>query len=344
MSASPTQFPPLDSLVPSLTFQQLQANAINACVFGGLTGSSLIVAYLSFWVAKERRWKPIYTLNLVQSLLYIIKIITATSYSVFLGLNCSPRAPLLSASLMGCWYVVYTILAIRLMLFTQYKRFCQAVFVIAIVVHCSLVTIGTVNRTSKIKTSYLCGDTYPSYYKQQYTVELLLELFTATMLIIGLISRAKGVFAGTQEIFRQLRNNEQLRIFYVVIFIVIKMAITWWPGIGLVFDTTALTHGIDTARSALVYWALAREQSQVSKTIKTNFVRNIKNVSNAPANAQNVSAHGSQAAPGSKSEGRGLDLELGTAPLKGGDDDKIQSKTKIQRSVLQSNDTLGGKD
>ncbi|KAI9100507.1 hypothetical protein DFS34DRAFT_614831 [Phlyctochytrium arcticum] len=238
----------------------------------------------------NRRPKPIYVLNALQCTLLLIKTLAATCYAVMVSgssfLTCAARSPLVNLPMAFAWTSIYGIMLIKLMLFTKWKRTCIAVVVIGCGVHLGIVISGVVQRDSRVTALGLCADRYPILFKHQYDIELFLEVFTTSMLLQGIYSRqSAGGFAGTQEVFRQLAENEHVRVFFSVVFVTLKIVFAY----GGITTVTALTHGIDSARSAVVCWALIREQTRVKKTGNQRRMAALtKQVANAKKSSEEV--------------------------------------------------------
>ncbi len=95
---------------------------------------------------------------------------------------------------------------------------------------------------------------------------MVIEGVTAIALIHGLLQRqARDVFRSTRAILDQLRSNEELRVFWAIVIITLKIVLTYQRPERSVFDITSITHGVDVARSALVCWAILREQRTVTQ-------------------------------------------------------------------------------
>ena len=84
------------------------------------------------------------------------------------------------------------------------------------------------------------------------------------MLVAGLTIRSNKLKRGSLDIFKMLRENENNRIFWVFAFITVKIILTYVPITQ--FDALALTHGVDSLRSVIVYWAIKREHDEMKKT------------------------------------------------------------------------------
>ncbi|KAI8909409.1 hypothetical protein DFJ77DRAFT_472399 [Powellomyces hirtus] len=238
------------------TFSDVQLSNTNSALFGALTAFGLVVLYQA-WSAYRRRRKPIYLLNGLQSLFLFIKTLCATLYAVMISgtLNCSARSPLMNIPMVIAWDLIYGIMLIKLLLFTEWKRTAMVIIPLGAAAHFAVVVAGIIMRESGVTSLGLCTDRYPVVFKHQYDIELFLEVFTTAVLLQGIASKKQGVFAGTKEIFRQLQANEHTRVFFAIIFVTLKIVLAYGK-FGL---PTAATHAIDSARSAVVSWALTRE-------------------------------------------------------------------------------------
>ncbi|KAJ3263666.1 hypothetical protein HK104_006603, partial [Borealophlyctis nickersoniae] len=240
----------------------------------------------SAFAYKSRR-KPLYLLNLIQCSLSLLKTVFATLYAVLLNLPCVARSPLINVPMVLCWDAIYAIMLLKLLLFARYKVLCKVVFAVGCTAHFVVVMVAISMRQWKMSVVGLCADKYPILYKQQYVVEMVMEGFTAAALLHGLIiqSRASsGLFSGTQDILRQLAQNEHIRVFFVLIFITAKVVLSYSPD----FKIVAITHAVDSARSALICWALIREQRKVAETAAAG-----KRQSLAPPSAGGTAKKGS---------------------------------------------------
>ncbi|KNC98120.1 uncharacterized protein SPPG_06529 [Spizellomyces punctatus DAOM BR117] len=248
------------------TFYDIQLSNTNSALFGALTALGIVVLYSSYYTYYRRR-KPIYLLNALQASLIFIKTISATLYAVMVSgpLSCSARSPLVNIPMVLAWDLIYGIMLIKLLLFTQWKRTCQVVVILGSAAHFAVVLAGIIMRKSSVTALGLCADKYPVVFKHQYDIELFLEVFTTGMLLQGIASRQHGVFEGTQEVFRQLAQNEHVRVFFSIIFVTLKIIFAY----GNFNSVTAVTHAIDSARSAIIAWAVIREHRRVRSRTKS---------------------------------------------------------------------------
>ncbi|KAJ3159426.1 hypothetical protein HDU86_001744 [Geranomyces michiganensis] len=256
---------PHPSALVTQTYAAIQLSNTNVALFGGLTAFSFVIM-VSAALAYRRRRKLIYLLNVVQTLLLFTKTFSATIYAVFIAgqVNCRARAWLLNIPLVLSWDAVYAITLIKVLLFTAFHRTVCVVIPLGAAVHFGLVVTGVVRRTSSISAVGQCTDKYEVFYKHQYDVELIIEIFATGLLLHGIASRKNGVVAATREVFRQLQFNENTRVFLALIFVALKVLLTY----GNFAVPSATTHAVDSARSAVVSWALTREVASSSNTDK----------------------------------------------------------------------------
>ncbi|TPX56192.1 hypothetical protein PhCBS80983_g04714 [Powellomyces hirtus] len=274
--SSPTATPNPSAIILQ-TYSDVQLSNTNSALFGALTALGFVVTYQA-WAAYRRRRKPIYLLNGIQTFLLFIKTLSATLYAVMISgsLNCSARSPLMNIPMVLAWDLIYGIMLIKLLLFTEWKKTVMVIIPLAAATHFAVVVAGIIMRTSGTTSLGLCTDKYPIVFKHQYTIELFLEVFSTGMLLHGIASKKHGMFAGTREVFRQLQANEHTRVFFAIIFVALKVLFTY-----VKFKIpTAATHAVDSARSAVVSWALtrevrptsARETTEADKTRKRSMV------------------------------------------------------------------------
>ncbi|KAJ3007360.1 hypothetical protein HKX48_009182 [Thoreauomyces humboldtii] len=238
------------------TFADVQLSNVNSCLFGALTGFGVVILWQA-WAAYSKRRKPIYLLNGLQASFLFVKTLSATIYAITLSgtVNCLARSPLMNFPMVFAWYLIWGIMLIKLMLFTEWKKLCLVIIPLGAAVHFGVVTAGIVMRNSSVTALGLCKDTYPILFKHQYDIEMILEIFSTGVLLQGITSKKQGVFAGTKEVFRQLQFNEHTRVFFAIIFVGLKLLFTY----GNFNVPTATTHAVDSCRSAVVSWALTRE-------------------------------------------------------------------------------------
>ncbi|KAI8826864.1 uncharacterized protein EV422DRAFT_511739 [Fimicolochytrium jonesii] len=269
------------------SFTDLQTSNLNSAIFGFLTAWCLYTTYTA-WRAYRSRRKPIYLLNGLQTTLVAIKTVCATCYATLnaAGLDCAARSPLMNVPLVLAWDSIWAIMLVKLLLFTEWKRTSKALVGAAAVAHFAVVVYGVVRRTSTVSVTGLCGDKYPLVFKHQYAIELGLEIVTTGMLLQGITSRRRGgVFASTKEVFRQLQANEHTRVFFALIFVTLKILFTY----GNFSLVAGLTHAVDSARSAVVSWALVKEQRN-SVARKHAAAAASKNTQSQNARSRNQSA------------------------------------------------------
>ncbi|KAJ3037146.1 hypothetical protein HDV00_002028 [Rhizophlyctis rosea] len=247
------------------TYGDMQRGYLNAAIFGGLVCWGVVVLIQALQTLHARR-KPLYALNAIQALFALTKTFSAALYAVVQNLPCVARSPLMNVPLVLAWDTIYAIMLMKLLLFARWKRACQAFYAVGVTTHFVLVMVAISQREWRMNSLGLCADRYTILYKQQYIIELVIESFTAIALLHGLSyhgNHTGGMLSGTQHILKQLTQNEHCRIFFVMIFISLKILSTY---AGLSNNIVALTHAIDSARSALVCWALIREQRKVAQT------------------------------------------------------------------------------
>ncbi|TPX53039.1 hypothetical protein SeMB42_g01041 [Synchytrium endobioticum] len=254
----------LDLSAPA-TLSDLQESNIKSFLWGVLVIWQCLVVknalYLYYRKRKSRSWL-IYVMNAGQSVSMLIKTLSAAVYACLVGLDCSARAWMMTMFLLFGVELIYGLLLLKLLLFTPFRRAAQTFFVVAVTVHFLVVLSGTIMSSYAINTTTgICVNKYPILYKQQYTVEAIIEVGTFCFLVHGLAQQSDAM-----AIFEQLKNNEHLRVFLAMIFITMKIIFTYRP--ITVFDASVLTHGVDTARSGLVCWALDREDHKVCRALE----------------------------------------------------------------------------
>ncbi|KAI8814359.1 hypothetical protein BJ742DRAFT_849068 [Cladochytrium replicatum] len=260
-----------DGTVVVLVADDLVGRLIHSLIFGMLILWAAYVLYVSITLWVSRRKKPIYVLNVLQALFYMWKIIAASMFQIFMAgagpfqPNCSVRGPVIVVPQLICFQLIYGIMLMKLLLFTPYIRTAQVFYCLAMGAHFSCVIAGLAQRRESLDMLGFCRTTYSVVFKQQYIVEAIVEVVTAGLLLHGMVYRTGNLVAGTQEIFRQLRSNEHLRVFLVGIFIIIKIFFTYVP--LPVVTSISFTHAVDSARSALVCWALEREKRSVARAV-----------------------------------------------------------------------------
>ena len=99
-------------------------------------------------------------------------------------------------------------------MFTPFRRAAQTFFGVGITVHFCLVFSGTILSSYGMNDiTGICSNKYPISYKQQYTVEAIIEVGTFALLVHGLAQQSTDAMA----IFDQLKNNEHLRVFLAMV-------------------------------------------------------------------------------------------------------------------------------
>lgn len=155
------------------TFHDIQLSNSNSAVFGALTAFSIVILYQS-WHAYYQRRKPIYLLNALQTLLLFVKTFAATVYAVMVSavLSCTARSPLMNIPMVLAWDLIWGIMLIKLLLFTEWKKTCKVVIGLGALAHFAVVVAGVIMRKSKITALGLCADKYPTIFKHQYDIEV----------------------------------------------------------------------------------------------------------------------------------------------------------------------------
>ena len=155
----------------SLTWLDIQQGQAFASIFGILCFWGAQTVYSSFMGFYKKR-KLIFLLNFLQTLLLLIKTISATVYATYFGLNCAPRGPLVNIPLVLAWDLIFVIILLKILLFTTWPRTAIACFSIALLTHLSVVMIGLFMRKTSMTVNGTCRDVYPLIYKQQYAIEV----------------------------------------------------------------------------------------------------------------------------------------------------------------------------
>lgn len=274
---TPTTLPNDFSITTKYTtdFQSVQTQNINAAVFGMLIMWAIWVLYGSYYLWKTNKRRVIFILNLGQAFFYLFKIMSAAMYIVFYKLNCGARSYLINLPQIVCYTLIYVILLERLLIFApfQFKSkkhlvipelFVKVVFSLFLIAYISVILAGVITSSSSLTPVGKCRTVYEVVYRQQYTLEMIIEPFMAILLILGLTKSSDNLRHTKVNIFTQLRENENLRIFLVFIIITLKIILSY-NNLNLGFDVLSLTHAIDSARSVLIYWAIKSEHNKVLK-------------------------------------------------------------------------------
>jgi hypothetical protein len=280
---STTVLPPDFSVKSILPFslESIQTQNINSTVFGALITMAIWVLYGSYHLWKQNKNRTIFILNLAQAVFYLIKILAATVYVVFYKLDCNFRPYSINLPQIICYVLIYIILLKRLLFFAPFhfgrktnwvipELPIKIFFSIILVVYSSVILAGVITSTTTLTPVGKCRTVYELIYRQQYSIEIILEVLFATLLIIGLTKRSEDIRHTNVNIFTQLRENENLRFFSVFIIITLKIILSY-NNLNLGFDVLSLTHFIDSLRSALIYWALKTEYNKVLKSERTEF-------------------------------------------------------------------------
>jgi hypothetical protein len=286
------------TVIPS-TLQSIQTQTINSCLFGALIMMSLWVFYGSYNLWKNDKKKVIFILNLGQAFFYIIKILAVSVYIVFYQLNCSFRPYAINLPQIVCYVLIYTILLKRLLIFSPFQIgknternipnwVIIAFFSIIMIAYVSTILAGVITSISSLTDVGKCRTVYQLVYRQQYAIEIILEVFFASILIIALTKRSDEIRNRPTNLFQQLRENENIRFFSVFIIITLKIILSY-NNLSLGFDVLSLTHFIDSLRSILIYWAIKTEYNKIIMTEKEELLK-LKNrngiVSESSSNGQ----------------------------------------------------------
>ncbi|KAJ3330862.1 hypothetical protein HDU76_004664 [Blyttiomyces sp. JEL0837] len=166
---------------------------------------------------------------MLQTLLILVKTLVATIYVIGDGLYCAPRGPLVNISVAVAW-----------------------------------VSYATSQQEYHYDELKRCKNWYPITYKQQYVVEGILECFIAVVLFNALANFGNSGRSGkgsskAESVFKRIRENHSLRIFLVLLLIILKLLFTYWPTSPTPDIITALTHAVDSARSAIVSYCILNE-------------------------------------------------------------------------------------
>ncbi|KAL2916977.1 hypothetical protein HK105_203409 [Polyrhizophydium stewartii] len=252
----------------NITWYKVMNNNVSSAAFAMLLVWSCSTLYKAIEYYGFKR-KLIYGLNVLQAFFMLIKTLTATVYVVLLGVPCEPRAILLSIPLVFSIDCMYYIMLVKLLLFTPFRWAVRVVFFCALVSHAVINFVGVAQRTTTLSANGTCKDVYPLIYKQQYVIEIVLECFTAIVLVHGIALKAQisgQIVSATYSLLQQLRKNEHLRVFSVLIMIALKLFLTYYTDFLQNFDHLYFTHGVDQARSAIVCWALMRDYRKLVKS------------------------------------------------------------------------------
>ncbi|KAJ3032976.1 hypothetical protein HDV00_006885 [Rhizophlyctis rosea] len=279
-----------------LSNSDVMYGSLNAAIFGALVVWAIFVLLQSITTYRLRR-KPLYLLNLLQSISNLIKTFFAAIFAtVILSSStqkslastydwwCDMRSPLINIPMVIAWDLIYGIMVLKLMLFVENKWVRRGVMTgvaIGVAVYTVIVCVSVALRESKANAVGMCTDRYPRIYKYQYVVEIVIEIVTTITLLWAIASKnvTGGVFAGTREILKHLVENEHLRVFLVIVVITGKIVLTWIGNIQVV----AITHAFDSARSAVISWALLRTTRQNARTrIKEQTVLSHGDAANSP--------------------------------------------------------------
>lgn len=233
---------------------EIQTSRIESAVFGILSAWS---ALNLFQASKNFINKSDHILNLFQVFFILFKTISATVYVIFFNLDCSPRAILVNLPLLIAWDLIYIIILNRVLKFTLNPAIVKLIFIILISLHFSIGFSGSLLGTFK-STNGKCSNEYPIIYKQQYIIEILLELLVIIEIFKTILVNNYGtIIERSKQAFLELKSNEEFRIFIVLFFIFIKIILSYGLTGGILpFNPLALTHFIDSCRSAFICWII----------------------------------------------------------------------------------------
>ena len=255
-----------------VSLESIQTQNINSWIFGGLVMWALWILYGSYNLWKKDKKRTVFILNLGQAFFYLIKILTVSLYVVFYKLSCVARPYLINIPQIICYLLIYIILLKRLLKFHPFKikelvipKLVIIIFYsITLVVYIAVILAGVITASSSLNSSGKCRTVYELVYRQQYSVEIILEVFVASLLIISLTQRSDEIRNSYVNIFTQLRENENVRFFLIFVIITLKIIFSY-NNLNLGFDVLSLTHFIDSLRSILIYWCLKSEYNKIEE-------------------------------------------------------------------------------
>ncbi|TPX32326.1 hypothetical protein SmJEL517_g04505 [Synchytrium microbalum] len=256
---------------------------LTAFCFGILVAWSSYIFALAIVLLQKNGSKAIYILNVLQAVLILLKISAAAVYSIGDDLYCYPRSWLTSIPVAVANELVYVILLLTLLVMTPFKKLCIAIFAIVLSSHFAITAAGVAIAIRAIDSSARCTDTYNGFYKQQYTLEAFLEVFTLIMLLHALnamVGHGSTILAKTESILNEFKSNAELRVYLVLIVIGMKIVHTWAFNGGFmigIYNSITFTHALDLARSHICCWALERVKRRLQMKAKrpstTGFLR-----------------------------------------------------------------------
>ena len=155
----------------SLKWSDIQLGQAYASIFGFLCfwGAHNIYSAYQGW---HKRQTLIFLLNLCQTIFLFVKTLSATVYATYFNLDCGPRGPLVNIPLLISWDLIYVMMLLKILIFTQRKKSAIVLFALGIVAHICIMISGVVLRESSMTSNWTCRDIYPLVYKQQYIVEV----------------------------------------------------------------------------------------------------------------------------------------------------------------------------
>jgi hypothetical protein len=267
-------------------YSSVQTQNINSAVFGLLIMWAIWILYGSYHLWKTNKKRTIFILNLGQAIFYLFKILSAAMYVIFYKLNCSARSYLINLPQIVCYVLIYVILLKRLLRYAPFqlgsrkgivipKLAVKIIFSLMLISYVSVILSGVITSTSSLTPVGKCRTVYTIIYRQQYTVEMIIEPFMAILLILGLTKKSESNRHEAKNVFTQLREDENLRMFLVFIIITAKIILSY-NNLNLGFDVLSFTHAIDSARSALIYWALRHEYNTYLSIEKAKIDKMIK--------------------------------------------------------------------
>ena len=158
-----------------MTWEAIELNQAYTSIFGFLCfwgAQNVIASGLSYY----KRRKLIYLLNFLQCACLLIKTISATVYATYFNLDCGPRGVLVNVPLVFSWILIYSIILLKLLIFTPWPKITMGTFAVTLLAHFLVVMVGVSLRTTFMSSSWTCRDVYPLVYKQQYVIEVFLIL------------------------------------------------------------------------------------------------------------------------------------------------------------------------
>lgn len=155
----------------SLKWIDVQLGMVYSSIFGALCFWGAHNIYSSYFGWRKRP-QMIFLLNFLQTVSLFIKTVSATVYTTYFNLDCSARGPLVNIPLLVSWDLIYIMMLLKILIFTQRRGLAIAFFVLGIIAHISVIISGVALRSSSMNSNWTCKDVYPLVYKQQYVVEV----------------------------------------------------------------------------------------------------------------------------------------------------------------------------